>query len=831
MDIPQYSVAGSSRYQEFRQRLIELADTLNLPLSQAAELVGRPREDSLESTRTKLEQDRFSLVLIGAFQSGKSTLFNYLCDGRELSPVGPAGGGIRTSGCRVSAHCVAEGAEEYAIVSWRNKEQLLRSLGSHLRIHYDVAGTKANNVNYLTEDIVNLDDEQSRMQLASYAWKALYEEKISPDTPIELLRFALIVCYFYPEFRERIHQGTPKTEIDSAVLLSSYPQDWEHRWDSMSSEDDTIKQPEDIRRVFRAEDVSFAFCAGVDFYLDCANLRSIGCSVYDCPGLFISDWDTEIAKDCIRKADAILYQFSGDKAPSQSDWDAIQETLRVCLNFGGKDKMIFGVNLKVPQNAWGRIEKNSVLPKFHQFGFDSPHIHAIHAGIALRGYEAILQDYGMLSSASRRAIAVDLKEWEEADTEENVVWYLREMQLDTFISNLTQKKQGLKNYLIEDEDGDGKKIDWNSLSELHGVNKLIAYAKEFAENRKYGSMLVHQGTQALFKDLVHADEFLNAYLETLTAPIEEREQRLKEEEKALASLSAKKDKAIKHLHNTIKVHEGNVVSFFINILEGYYEKDAIPRIKKLFKKVYPECATSLAFYGKRARAQDFADGFVSICQDCFIPFREDVKTCFLAHRDIVEIKRAFEETRTELVQDFEKLDSFSSLPNDSIDLSESWINEVANEMLPSQEVIIKDLVKDINYWDYFFDLIGISVVKFIIGKVFGDDYLDKLANDFVQKHDRDFRTAYGDFVWSAFYAKGAPMNLIWCKWSEFSTACDTAIADCKERIKTAQGALEEARSNQVLKKIQSLKIALSQNQVKKQEIEALETEIRAAMSL
>ena len=36
----------------------------------------------------KVESDRMTLTLVGEFQSGKSTMFNYLCGGKELSPIG-----------------------------------------------------------------------------------------------------------------------------------------------------------------------------------------------------------------------------------------------------------------------------------------------------------------------------------------------------------------------------------------------------------------------------------------------------------------------------------------------------------------------------------------------------------------------------------------------------------------------------------------------------------------------------------------------------------------------------------------------------------------------
>lgn len=817
MNMPEYSIVSNSRYQEFRQRLIELADKLELPLIHAAEIVDRPREDNLAETRTKLELDRFSLVLIGAFQSGKSTLFNYLCDGRELSPVGPAGGGIRTSGCRVAAHSVNEGGIEYAMVAWRSKEQLLRSLGTPLLAYYELKGTKADKVGYLTDDVVNLADEQSRMQLASYAWKELYEEEITPETPVELLRFTLIICYFYPEFRERISCGVHQTDVDSAVCVSSYPQDWEHRWDRMSGENDTVKEPNDIRRVFRADDVAFAFCGGVDFHLDCGNLRALGCSIYDCPGLFISDWDTEIAKECIRNSDAILYQFSGDKAPTQSDWDAIQETLRVCVTFGGKEKMIFGVNLKVPQNAWGRIEKNSVLPKFHQFGFDSPRIHAIHAGIALRGYEAMRLDYNDLPLASRRAIAVDLKEWEREDSDENVVWYLRNKQLRKYISNLTEFEQDLDDYL-----NDTNKIDINKLSKLHRVDDLLEHAKSFAEERKYSSMLIHQGTRALKQDVEHVNGFLNVTLGILNSNIEEKKVQLESDKKRLANLTEKNREVLTNLENTIENNCNKIIDKYIRRLDDIYEKKAIPQIKKDFIELRPNVFTLL---DRKKRAQKFMSRFQQTCADCFNDLKNEVKDELTHLKEVHEITDAFFRQWRAIQTDFSELESISPSPDINPELPKGWETESVGKMCPSLRVILGALTDGVDdFWEIIISILGFGILG---------GNAEEHAEKFIKSNSAMFRHAYRAALRNAFLRDNldSPLKPIWDKLEEFKTACDKTIIACKKQVKQAEKILAEASSPYVQEHIQTLKHSLAEMQSKKQEIEALEQEIRDAAKL
>ena len=136
MSHPKFSSQKQENYKIAKEKLLQFLKRADTSFVEAASLLDIPREDGVPVIADKVSNDIFSLVLIGAFQSGKSTLFNYLCDGRELSPVGPGGGGIRTSGCRVSAHCIEEGSEEYAIISWRSADELLRSLGNKLLPYY-----------------------------------------------------------------------------------------------------------------------------------------------------------------------------------------------------------------------------------------------------------------------------------------------------------------------------------------------------------------------------------------------------------------------------------------------------------------------------------------------------------------------------------------------------------------------------------------------------------------------------------------------------------------------------------------------------------------------
>ena len=112
---------NQKEYTSHRQKLLGLMDDAfaikDIPVE--------AREELQEAKRTLLE-DSFEIVLIGEFQGGKSTTFNALCDGREISPRGAL---IKTSACRISAHNLADLSKaEYARIEWKSDVELLKTI-------------------------------------------------------------------------------------------------------------------------------------------------------------------------------------------------------------------------------------------------------------------------------------------------------------------------------------------------------------------------------------------------------------------------------------------------------------------------------------------------------------------------------------------------------------------------------------------------------------------------------------------------------------------------------------------------------------------------------
>jgi hypothetical protein len=86
-------------YESLRNELIELLQKAVSVSSISEAEVDEATRNELDEIYKKAMENQFYIVLVGEFQSGKSTTFNALCGGREISP---RGSGIKTSGCIIS---------------------------------------------------------------------------------------------------------------------------------------------------------------------------------------------------------------------------------------------------------------------------------------------------------------------------------------------------------------------------------------------------------------------------------------------------------------------------------------------------------------------------------------------------------------------------------------------------------------------------------------------------------------------------------------------------------------------------------------------------------
>lgn len=452
------------QYQHHKDRLVEL-------LENACKLPGLLDQSAgqIENARRKLQEDQFEIVLVGEFQGGKSTTFNNLCDGREISPRGKGGGGIKTSGCIVRARNLSDPREEeHALVRWRTSAELLMGFDEVLKVKHRADRLDAGQGidEEAPEDPLSLFDPgtkegRSAIRAAAEAEIKIWESNRAYYDPddlglIDLIRFALIVAEFYehPDIKAaRKRDSFPLAEIHRLV---TFPEDWQVRWENRQAS------------AFKPEELLFAFVAQVDCYLRSPNLGRLGCAITDCPGLFASSWDTKVARDALARADAVLYLIEGDKQLSQSHLKAIRS-----LDLG-KGMIFVGGNCKTQswQNAERILAANKSLLQNQGLDIQPQNIRLYHPLLALHATQ--------LERGVENLEAFTLEELRRD-------FNLEQPDPAPIKTRLEKRIAKLRDNLNPDDNGDGPSY------EKSGMPELLSAVESFVIERKAGAILLGNG--------------------------------------------------------------------------------------------------------------------------------------------------------------------------------------------------------------------------------------------------------------------------------------------------------------------------------------------------
>lgn len=333
-------------YEEKRDRLIGLLKECSERLDDQAEVTKKALGGVCEATGERLDaiaddlrRNNFEIVLVGEFQGGKSTTFDAICDGRDISP---RGAGIKTSACRISAQSVSETEEECAVLKWKSDDDLMRTMYELVR---DFVGDNNDDcdeesVRLFPYDPPDRMPELSDRRVRELATRAIRREweiyrKVpgsyggDEDGRLDLLKMATLILKYHgtPEL-ERLRKRE-RIGIEELKPLVVFPQGWAERW-----------QKDGENAEWTVTESAFAFLGSVECHIHSPNLERLGCVVTDCPGLFAGPWDTKVAEEAMERADAILYLMRGNKTIGDEDVRALRKILQ---NQQG-DKLFFAIN-------------------------------------------------------------------------------------------------------------------------------------------------------------------------------------------------------------------------------------------------------------------------------------------------------------------------------------------------------------------------------------------------------------------------------------------------------------------------------------------------------
>lgn len=404
------NIKDRARWYEFRRnellKLLEEASALDVPDKYSTEL---------RETMRKCQENAFEIALVGEFQGGKSTTFDALCDGRDISP---RGFGIKTSAAVVSAQNIAgdemkDGLAEWAEVSFKLAEEIALGLSTILRAHLmDSPELRSLNKHLSDEEYENaivLDDSFPKLvdlhnpecvellkRTAGAIWRRWEDDKANAlDTDqLDQLRIATLQLRFFETDEHRKLLSRTTLPVDQFQKLVAFPKDWEKRWLNGANAQ------------FSFDEIAFVFVKSVLVRLHSENLGRLGCRITDCPGLFANAFDTSVAESAIRHADAAWYLIGGEQQLGDEDKKAI----RKIADWGLDGKIQATANIRTDWDVKSTVILDATKSILDSMGmkFEVIPYNARLAFLAVQG-ELMLKHPDRLSELDKANMAIDAK--------------------------------------------------------------------------------------------------------------------------------------------------------------------------------------------------------------------------------------------------------------------------------------------------------------------------------------------------------------------------------------------------------------------------------------
>ena len=492
----------SKKYVEKRDELIDIInETINVDMFSEID------KNTLENIKSKCLENQFNIVLIGEFQGGKSTTFNAFCDGREISP---RGFGLKTSACRISASNLSERtAEEYAFISWKTNQQLLMSINNLLKKHINrsedlsIQDTDAREL----YEILDLGNEKHRALIG----KAIEAEfrlnhRQNHTDELDLCSIASIIINYYNSSELNILREEHRFSINDVAKFVTFPENFN------SILIDGFKK-------FSFEDFIFAFIADVKCYIHSNNLQRLGCTIVDCPGLFASAWDTQVAFETLRDADAIIYLLTGEKEMPLGD----EKALSAIKDFNSttiENKLFVTINTRKGENNTNKyLTKDK--EKLAAIGFDNVRIYKFNAQLMFLSEFANLYINNNQDEVSVKRF-IDIQRNNDIEDKNDDIKRIWCKSVNRCYAALA----------LEDEDGNFLKINEMSKENICDILKYsnaseyLSPIEDFIVGKKAYSILVESGANNVVNSLNMLSSKLQQIKEDSTKSIEEIETEL-----------------------------------------------------------------------------------------------------------------------------------------------------------------------------------------------------------------------------------------------------------------------------------------------------------------
>jgi len=485
------------------------------------------KEKEIASITRRVYEDQFKFVLIAQSQGGKSTTFNAIGGGSVISPMGNAA--LKCSAAPIVELNVTDQNEVGAYVYLRTEEDL-RDICAELL----GAAVHSRDLNLRNKKVLARAQDEHKRLLDEW----LNRRREITDEQRDLIFNVGLILAFYDtrEVRRLYDEAQSSTlpalrrSVTEAGKMARFPEDFVRRY------------AQGIASAFRPEEVYFPFIRRIVCKIASENLRRIGATVTDSPGLFANNTDTRVAMGEIHDADAVWYLLDA-KQISEYERRAIRECSAVC-----QDRIFFSANIKGNYASRDFVVKRiipSIAADIRTLGGDvtDDQIYPYHALLALLA----TQGPRLLSGASDQSVEQFLlqmcayRDIEVSGAAEAWVVLAGEM-----LRSLSRQAEHQFNSLPKPLCSEGIEL----VRRESGLDQIITKMEQFVVARKAASILLDNGASRAVALLQMIEQRLATREATAGKSVEESKKAFQMAERKLDEVRAFADDALNPLEGS-----------------------------------------------------------------------------------------------------------------------------------------------------------------------------------------------------------------------------------------------------------------------------------------
>lgn len=524
-------------------------------------------EQTLRNVVNDCKNGRYKVLVMGDFQSGKSTTVDALCDGRHVCAIGK---GVATSAVLVT---VTYADEDYAKINWRTKKQLV--------------GIFAKIKQYLPDydfSAFDLDNKQNRESLL----KVINNLRTSKDCPnmsdgdAKFLMLCDFILYYYGTEELSKKMKANQTVTDPAEI-TKFPDKGEALWKKQGV------------KGFNIDEVLFIFIERVDSFVQSETLRKLNCTVIDSPGLFNSSYDTMVTEQAMVEAHAIMYVLPYHKGINK---DICMSLYKIKENYPDVHRKLFVVNNMRP----GMIEVfESNCEKIKDLFGAGKELYPYDAKFAYLLQVKGLFDTGKASEKDYRHLLKVKKKSYVKPVEKTFNTFA-----EAWVNHIAEYR-GLESY--------DSILQGNIVGGLQesGFTDMIDALRKFIENNEAYAIIVSNGLALMINEITSINKSLyRSYVEPYMSSLEETKKlwknRIEKAEKFQSNIS--------EIANKVLFDDDTSNSLFQRMAEEEYLKlftsDFYSEISKAIAQVLYENKKKLVVTKSVFKKKEFNDRFIEI---------------------------------------------------------------------------------------------------------------------------------------------------------------------------------------------------------------------------